>query len=134
MRPRKARTNTHLVTLNDVEQFFYETAPYSWDPEKETEISGRVKAAIAYAEAERVRKLRGFTVDWEQSPEPWDGDFPYDGPMWVASLWSPTGLHNDPECTGVSLGAIAIDSCAPEHTDDGRVIAAQLMIQYLEGN
>ena len=136
MRARKTRTNAHLVTLTESERFFYENAPYSWDSATENATSGRTRAAIQYANSEKIMRKRGFWVTWEHDPEPWDGDDPYDGNVWVATLHAPCSRHVTCDCctdTYISAGGIGIDSNAPEQSNSGRIIAAELMDQYLDG-
>lgn len=112
------------ITLTDDEQFFYDNAGWGYDPKRETAEHGRACGAVLLASAERQMQLtEGAEVTWEDDPEPWDGDVPWDGPVYGAvlrkgsevlgSLWGITlagELGSDPYC---------------------RVVAAELALEHL---
>lgn len=108
------------------EDFFYEHAGYSYDPATQTPNDGRREGAGALADAERWATDHDLTVVWERDPEPYDGDVPYDGPMWVALLVPYDGGVSD---VRAAIGGVAIDSEHPDATPYGRVIAAELALQ-----
>jgi len=56
-------TNTHLVTLTEDEQFFYDHAGYSHRPDEEPS-SGRTRGAILLAMAEREARHRNWVYSW----------------------------------------------------------------------
>lgn len=113
---------THKIMLSPAEEFFYAHAGYSYDPARgETPGSGRVRTAVLLAAAEEGLNRSDSYVEWEEDPEPYDGDVPYDGPMWIATL------RNDSGEVLASLGAIATPGGADD--DYARVIAAELAQQ-----
>jgi len=52
--------------------FFYKNAGWGYDPKKETAKQGRMRGAIALAEAEHEGSQRGWHVTWEHDPEPYE--------------------------------------------------------------
>jgi len=115
------------MDLTADEQFFYDHAAWSYAPAKETPDEGQERCARELAAAER-RLIDGpYFVAIEPDPYPWDGDEPYDGPLWAVSLFSAAGT-SDPECIG-SLGSVA---CEPGD-DYLRVIAAELADAFIDG-
>jgi hypothetical protein len=108
--------------MNGAEQFFYEHAGWSYDREKETSDQGRVRCARALAEAETLCAREGWFVKWDHDWIPWDGDEPYDGPLWEAVLYDRTSN------VLASLGSIA---CKGQASDYGRVIDAELALDAL---
>ena len=59
--------------------FFYKHAGYGYTPGKETPAQGRRRGAKALARAEAEASARGWRVEWEGDPEPWDpGDTDYE--------------------------------------------------------
>src|SRR4051812_20711304 len=76
------------IRMNDREQFFYDHAGYGYDPKAETAEQGRERCARELAAAE-TRLLAGpYFVGIEPDSTPWDGDVPYDGPLWTVALYS----------------------------------------------
>lgn len=109
----------------DAVQFFYEHAGYSWVRERETEVEGRRRGAVALAEAE-ARALAGpFFFDAVPDDQPWDGDAPYDGPLWVVTLYSVEGSAG-----GNVLGSLGSVACEADD-DYMRVVRAELALEYL---
>jgi hypothetical protein len=115
------------------EDFFYEHAGYSYDPATQTQEEGRRASARALARAEQYATDHGWWVTWEADPDQWDGDMPYDGPLWVALLMAepdgPEPYHARGPETLATMGSIAIDSTDPRSEPYGRVVAAELALQ-----
>ena len=112
---------SHQITLTKQEQFFYDHAGWSHDPQTETSDNGRIRAAILLASAERTLAHSVAEVIWEQDTEPYDGDVPYDGPMWCAFI-----VKNGEILT--SLSGIAMQSLDEPYK---RVIEAELALDVL---
>lgn len=112
------------------EDFFYEHAGYSYDPATQTPEEGHRQSARALADAERWALDNDVTVTWERDPEPWDGDVPYDGPVWQALAVR----YDSPNEVLASLSGIAIDSEHPDTDPYGRVVSAELALQVREDN
>lgn len=106
-----------MTAMTEAELFFYENAGWSYDPETETSDQGKLRCAHALAQAEMSAAVRGWFVSWETDPEPWDGDTPYYGPLWIAILRDREG-----DCLA-SIGSVA---CPGQASDYGRVIDAEL--------
>lgn len=111
--------------MNEAEQFFYDHAGSSYVPAKETLEEGKVRGAKELAAAEQKLKEGPYFVSWETDDRPWDGDVPYDGPLWVAILWSVDGTSTSAPLA--SLGSIACEEGDPYQ----RVIEAELMVEHL---
>lgn len=62
------------------EQFFFDTAGFSYNPATETEAEGKLKSAIAYAAAEAYARNELWYFEWvpdlEADPYDWDGEGP----------------------------------------------------------
>lgn len=111
--------------MSDAVEFFYEHAGYCHDPVTETEEEGRRRGAVRLAKAEAHAKAGPFFFDEEPDDMPWDGDVPYDGPLWVVTLYAVEGALD-----AVPLGAIGSVPC--ELSDDYmRVVRAELALEYL---
>jgi hypothetical protein len=126
-----SKSRTHKVDLTEDEQFFYEHAGYSRRMD-ESSSSGKTRMAIRLAAAEKRMLDAGAEVWWEADDIPYDGDVPYDGPLWVAVLRAP--VSPDDPCLDNelgSLGSIAIDSPDPESDPYARVVSAELADEYL---
>lgn len=52
--------------------FFYKHAGSSYRPGKETKAQGKRRGAIALARAEAEASSRGWRVEWEGDPEPYE--------------------------------------------------------------
>lgn len=111
--------------MSDAVEFFYEHAAYCHDPVKETEEEGRRRGARALAAAELRAKAGPYFFDAEPDDEPWDGDVPYDGPLWVVTLYSVEG-----SAVGMPLGALGSVACELD-SDYMRVVRAELALGYL---
>lgn len=113
------------MTLTEAEQFFYEHAGYSYKTGEETPDAGRMRGARELAAAERRLKSGPYYIDVTPDPEPWDGDVPYDGPLWIVELWSVEETA-EPKMLGC-LGSVACE----EGGDYLRVIAAELADEHI---
>ncbi len=101
--------------MTPAEQFFFDNAGYSYDPEAETPEQGRAKCAQRLAAAEEEADRRGWWVEWTDDGEE-DG-----APRWCALLRdSGSAVLN-------SLGGI--DVCAGPYA---RVVAAELAADELQ--
>lgn len=109
----------------EAEQFFYDNAGWSYDPATESEEEGRWRCARVLAEAEARLKAGPYFVDHEPDDLPWDGDVPYDGPLWIVTLYSVAG-NLDGEILG-SLSSVACEADDPYM----RVVAAELASEWL---
>jgi len=111
--------------LTDTEQFFYDHAGWSYNRGTETPEEGRARGARKLAAAERRLKDGPYYVNYKPDDQPWNGDEPYDGPLWIATLWSVAG-----STSGEVLGAIG---SVPAELGDPymRVIAAELADEHL---
>lgn len=114
--------------MNEAEQFFYDNAGYSYDPKTETKVEGRRRCAAALAAAERRLKDGPFFIDYEPDNEPWDGDVPYDGPIWYVGLYSVEGATDSRLLGG--MGMVACEEGDPYM----RVVAAELALEWIPKN
>lgn len=114
--------NLDLITHGGFYAFFYEHADWSYDPTRETSEQGRQRCAV-----ESARAYAAFVADpdvwveWEDDDIPWDGDMPYDGPIYQATL-----KFSDGEPLA-SLCGIAVEST---HDSYCRVIEADLYAEF----
>lgn len=115
--------------MNEAEQFFYDHAGYSHDPKRETEEEGRVRCAVGLAAAEVRLKDGPYFIDMQPDPNGWDADVPYDGPVWVVTLYGVAGSLNS-EHLG-SLGGVAATGWSDPYV---RVVAAELASEYISEN
>jgi hypothetical protein len=113
------------MALTDTEQFFYDNADYSFNPATETEDEGRIRGARELAAAEQRLENGPYFIDYRPDDKPWDGDVPYDGPLWVVNLQSVEGV-SAPEVIAV-LGSVACELSDPYM----RVVAAQLALENI---
>lgn len=130
-------SNTHLITLTETEQFFYDHAGFSYNPETETHTSGKARGAVQLAAAEKWGKLHGWTVEWNIDPDadttPTDEYFVSGAPHWYALL-----RNKDDEIIG-SLGSVDLGYADgsetgpkdPANDPYARVVAAELMMEAL---
>lgn len=112
--------------LSEPERFFYEHAgTYYYDRDTETAEDGRIRGARDLAAAEARLKAGPYYVDHTPDDEPWDGDVPYDGPLWNVYLYSVEGT-----ASATLLGSRGPVAC---EADDPRirVVAAELALRYL---
>lgn len=115
-----------MVSLEkSAEQFFYEHAGYGRLRDEETEEQARARYARLLATAEQALKDGPYFVAHEPDDEPWYGDEPYDGPLWIVSLYSVSGATGA-EVIG-SLGSVACEADDPYM----RVVAAELAHEYI---
>lgn len=112
-----------MTALTADEQFFYDNAGWSHHPDKETSENGHRRSARELAEAEAYARAKNWNCTWEPDPDPWDGDVPYDGPLWGATL------RDDKGNILASLWSIAV-----EHEGDpyARVVNAQLALEAMD--
>lgn len=111
---------------SEAEQFFFDNAGFSYDPETETPDEGKWRCARVLAEAEARLKAGPYFVGHEPDDQPWYGDFPYDGPLWFVTLYSVAGNVEGDEILG-SIGSVACEAGDPYM----RVVAAELASEYL---
>jgi hypothetical protein len=114
-----------MTEFTEAEQFFYDNAGYSYNPARETYEQGRIRGAMKLARAEN-KFLRGpYFVTYEPDDVPWDGDQPYDGPLWSVTLFSVS--ESDTPLVIGSMCSVACDEGDPYL----RVIAAELALEHL---
>lgn len=113
--------------LTDHEYFFYLHAGYSYDPKTETAEEGRVRCARDLAAAETRLKDGPYFTTVEDDDLPWDGDEPYDGPIYVVTLYRYAAYHGDDEIIG-SLGGVDCESVDDPYI---RVVAAELALEHI---
>lgn len=112
--------------MNEAEQFFMRHAGWSYDPETETPEQGMIRGARQLAAAEARFKAGPYFANHEPDDQPWDGDEPYDGPLWIVSLYSVAGT-SEPELIG-SLGSVACEADDPYM----RVVIAELASEHIK--
>jgi hypothetical protein len=132
-----AVTSTHLVTLTDAEQFFYDHAGYSYDPEREKRTSGKTRTAILLANAERKARRRNWLYEWSIDPNaeitPGDGYYVSGAAHWTVILR---------DIDGVTLGTLGSIDLGFAHGDCGepkqpendpyhRVVQAELAFEAI---
>lgn len=113
------------MSLTEREQFFYDVAGFSYDPKTETEDEGRRRCARDLAAAEERLQNGNYIVSVEPDPEPWDGDFPYDGPLWIVTVWG--AMSGRPN----TLGAVGSVACPSVDDPYIRVVAAELAAEHI---
>lgn len=118
---------TGLLPLTTEEQFFYANAGYSYDPLTETPEQGRQRCARVLAAAERRLKTGPYFISVIPDDVPWDGDVPYDGPLWIVQLWS-VGASSEAHLIG-SIGGVATETDTDPYI---RVVSAELASEYID--
>jgi hypothetical protein len=108
-------------------EFFMGNGAWSYDPETETSEQGRRRCAMELVAAED--KLRKGPYFWHVEPDdhPYDGDAPWDGPVWVVTLYNVADV-DEPEVVA-AMGGVACDA----GDDYLRVVAAELAHDNLDG-
>lgn len=114
-----------LTARHKALRFFFDHAGYSYNPATQTPFQGKWEGARILADAERRLKDGPYYISIGPDPHPWDGDVPYNGPLWIVSLWEGT-YPWDRELLG-SLGSVA----AEENDPYLRVVAAELAAEYI---
>ncbi len=111
------------------EAFFAEHAGVGYQPRVETFEQGQRRGARELAAAERwLLDSADLRVGIEDDPFPWDGDVPWDGPLYVVSIWRDRWPDSDePQCVA-SLGSVAVDGLDAPYL---RVVAAELADELL---
>src|SRR5688500_4393411 len=105
-------------------RFFFDRAGYSYDPATESPFQGRWRAARVLTDAERRLREGEYWVDVVPDDLPWDGDFPYDGPLWIVSL------YRGPWWEQELLGSLSGVAC-PQGDPYLRVVAAELAAEHI---
>lgn len=107
-------------------RFFLDHGGYWYNPNKESEFQGRWRSARTLADAERRLKRGPYFVSTEPDDLPWNGDVPWDGPIWVVTLWRVDG-SDVPVAMGSLTGVGA-------HEGDPylRVVAAELAAEHIK--
>jgi hypothetical protein len=123
---RYSGRDCHAVPLSEAEQFFYDYAGTSYNPETETLRDGRVRGARELAEAERKLKESDAWVGWLDDPEPLSGDC-YDGTQYGYEALLLT--LDSPGVVRTLAARCGID--APEGDPYRRVIEAELAFESL---
>jgi hypothetical protein len=106
-------------------QFFYDRAGFSHKP-PQTREEGHAETARLLAEAYDRFRRGPYYIGLIPDPEPWQGDFPYDGPLWIVTLY---GLDEN-MLEGVPLGSLG--GVAAEEGDPYLyVVTAELALEYI---
>lgn len=105
-------------------RFFYDNAGHSQMP-GETERQGRTRGAIRLLLAEAALKSGPYFISLEADPEGWDADVPWDGPVWIVSLWHVR--NTDKPVLMDSVGGVGANEDDPYL----RVVAAELAAEKL---
>lgn len=115
-----------MKTMTEAERFFYEHAAYAWRAaDGQSEEEGHRESARRLAAAEARLKSGPYFIGHEPDEDPWDGDMPYDGPLWNVDLYS-VADSLAPVMLG-SLGSVACEEGDPYM----RVVAAELAAEYI---
>lgn len=99
--------------------FFRKHAGYSI-ASGETKAQGKTRGAKALARAEMEAKARGWTVEWEDDPEEWQGDVERPFEVLNATLYDAEGQVLD------SMGGVGMTGNRKQDDDYRRVIEAEL--------
>jgi hypothetical protein len=128
---------THLVTLTEDEQFFYDNAGYSYDLAREKKTSGRTRSAVQLAMAERIARQRNWRYEWDIDPDAeitqGDGYYVTGAEQWMVILFN---------CDDLILGSLGSIDLGYAHGNSGdpkwyaddpyhRVVQAELALQAL---
>lgn len=127
--PRVSTSTVRKVTvsLTPAERFFYDNAGYAYDPANQTEEQGHIETARGLAHAESRFRNGPYYADVVPDDIPYDGDAPYDGPVWVVTLYRYSDGQEPDELLG-SLGGVACESDSDPYI---RVVTAELAGEYL---
>lgn len=109
-----ARSKKPARNLADAYRFFKEHAGYR--------VGHSAESAIALARAEKEGKRRGWSVEWEDDPEPWDADVPRPNYVFNALARTRSGK------VIASLGSIGVDRSNDPYL---RVVEAELFSEAL---
>jgi hypothetical protein len=109
------------AALSEAERFFYDHAGNSYNPRIEIEAARRLAAA------EQRMKDGPYFIAVTPDDVPWDGDVPYDGPLWIVGLYSVEG-STDSELIG-SIGSVATETVSDPYI---RVVAAELASENIK--
>ena len=118
-----------MTKLTKQEQFFYDNAGYSYDPETETPEQGRTHCARQLAAAETKAAQAGVYAQWMTDPHTDSSDWSDDPEPWAT--WCVTITH--PE-TGQSDSLGGVDfgrDGEPWGNPYARVVEAELALDML---
>lgn len=96
--------------MSDARAFFYEHAGYCRG-RHETIEQARERTAGFLADAEAALAAGPYFITMTPDPEPWDGDVPWDGPVWILSLYGAAGSESAVLLD--SIGGVACESGDP---------------------
>lgn len=99
--------------------FFRKHASHAVRP-GESKARAKTRAAQALVRAEAEAEARGWTVDWEDDPEPWEGDVERPFEVLTAVLRDAGGRAL------ASLGGIGMTGVRKTDSDYRRVVEAEL--------
>lgn len=129
--------------LTPAARFFFDNAGFSYNPATETEEAGRIRCALALAEAEEKGEALGYCVRWGVDPDVTSADWVEDGQpgskghrpwhTWQATCYGPTPEDEDEEPPILaSLGGIDFGRNGEPFGDNyARVIRAELFAEAL---
>lgn len=110
-------------------RFFRDNAGRSWNPQKETELQGAWRGALAFASAELRGERVGLSFHWENDQDSDSSEFSDEKPAW--QLWVCDLIDTDGESLAGSLSAIDFGrDGSPDGQPYARVVQAELALQY----
>lgn len=118
-----------MWSLAEAEDFFYEHAGWAhpMDADAAAQEAARRENARRLARAEGELWRGPFVRTVEPDPEPWDGDVPWDGPVFVVGI-DQIGAGFESRRVA-SLCGVAVASESDPYV---RVVAAEIMAGYLD--
>lgn len=123
-RPAHATLKGRAVPSSTAVDFFRKHAGYAVRP-GESKVRAKTRGAQALARAEAEAEARGWTVDWEHDPEPWQGDVERPFEVLTAVLRDAEGR------VLASLGSVGMTGNRKTDADYGRVVEAELADEAL---
>lgn len=109
--------------------FFFAHGGYSYRPEAESPLAGRVLWALELAAAEATARERGFSFEWSIDPDIDSSDFSDDPEPW--SLWVAVARDEHGDIVA-SLGGVDFGRDGSPYSDPyARVVEAALSFEAL---
>lgn len=108
--------------------FFLEYAGYSYNPATESEYAGRVRGALALAQAEALARESGCSFDWDVDPDIDSSEFSddrYPWHLWYVLARDDAG-HVFASLSGVDFGRDG----EPWGDSYKRVVEAELALEF----
>lgn len=114
--------------MNQAEQFFFDSAGYSYDPKTENAEQGKIRCAERMAKAERDGREAGLSFQWSEDYRD-SSEWSDEKPSWVQYIcvcFAPDGIMLA-SLSGVDFGRDG----TPESNPYRRVVEAELAIEAL---